>query len=371
MRLKELLKEDNAGVAERYDLALSRICQIPGEKTVPADYRSFFESAAELILQIAQIAALIQDDAYDALPLDIKKAYNKRLYRDIRPGHYEESYANPVYASECFGKKFGEVFSFLMAEIRTMIRPAYEGRMLDLTICMELFIEIYNAFESEELPSAKSIRDMIYWYVSDYSDIWMDYDMRASYDPGYDFIYHIVMDSDLSNEAYLYAYGDYIGSPEQKTAGLLNQKTEDEINDLAEAIVGSFLKKHGYETGNEDSETALNSHRKTPDISIGRTVTIDFPVGCERVTRAAVHILEVHGFQVIMRRVNVTEVNRHARTAGVNGVSPNPQYDTDHSHDGDFYSNKAYIERRASALRVLREKYRDLIELHEGVLAYI
>ena len=70
------------------------------------------------------------------------------------------------------GKEYGGLLSFLYAEIRGMIVYAFEGRTEYLDILMELFIEIYNQFE-EELPEEKSVKDILYWYASDYCDVFV------------------------------------------------------------------------------------------------------------------------------------------------------------------------------------------------------
>lgn len=53
--------------------------------------------------------------------------------------------------------------SLLYTELRGGIPFVFENRLDYLTIQNELFIEIYNSFEAEELPEYKTLKDMIYW----------------------------------------------------------------------------------------------------------------------------------------------------------------------------------------------------------------
>lgn len=51
-----------------------------------------------------------------------------------------------------------------------MIPYAVTYRVKEVTIYMELFIELYNIFEGEEI-SEKEVKEAIYWFESDYTDV--------------------------------------------------------------------------------------------------------------------------------------------------------------------------------------------------------
>ncbi len=59
---------------------------------------------------------------------------------------------------------------------------AYEKRKWDFTVAAELFAEIYNMFQ-DEIPKAETLRETLYWYVSDYSDEMAAYRVRESFRP--------------------------------------------------------------------------------------------------------------------------------------------------------------------------------------------
>lgn len=54
-----------------------------------------------------------------------------------------------------------------------MISNAFQGKLEEITLRMELFIEIYNQFEDRENLTKKSIHDMIYSFEKDNSEIFM------------------------------------------------------------------------------------------------------------------------------------------------------------------------------------------------------
>ena len=63
-------------------------------------------------------------------------------------------------------------------------------------------------------------------------------------DPGYDFFTSIVMDSDLSDNRYLYRYGSFIGENELRMADFLRGLPEEKIAAMARTFtedIGSDL----------------------------------------------------------------------------------------------------------------------------------
>ena len=151
---------------------------------------------------------------------------NEELYRDILPEHYETSYANPTFACEQFGSKYGKVLAFLYTEIRSLIPCAFEYRLMPIAVTSELFIEIYNYFEEENEFTYKDVKRAIYYFAHDYSEDYIEARMRETSDPTYTFAYDIIMNSDLDDLRYLYQYGDYITENEREIAKFLKSFPE-------------------------------------------------------------------------------------------------------------------------------------------------
>lgn len=202
MNVWEFWKEDNERIAERYQLSMERIMEIPSEETVGETCRDFFKRTACLIGEIRELIEKLQDGSLEQASLEELKRQNDRLYGDILPEHYHSSYGNPAYAAEKLGKEFGPLLSFLYAEIRNGIAYAYEGRLLEITAANEAFIEIYNLFENN-VPKAQEVKDVLYWYVSDYADQTVRSWLWERFDPEWSFAKDIIMESDLSDLRYL------------------------------------------------------------------------------------------------------------------------------------------------------------------------
>lgn len=352
MSYRDILKENNDSVSERYALVIERIREIPKEHTAAEAFQDYFKKTAQFILLVDEVAGYVDNDAYAGFPVDKLQNYNQKLYEDVIPENYDTSYANPAYAAVQFGKEMGQLLSFLYTELRGMIPYAHEGRKFDMTICMELFLEVYNAFEDEELPTAKSIKEMIYWFVSDYCDVTLEDMICTVYNPEMDFITDIVMHADFSNDAYLYQYGEYIGELELAAAHYLNhEKSQKDIDAMAKTMVEGYIR--GFNTLGIDRSSK-------------KTVNLRFNIGFERMMRSVILQFEGYGLKPVIWRSGMNAVSRKGGKTGVVSTGPNHQYDFDHRFDQALFLDKAYVQRRLSVLQIACEKYKTQMDAYAG-----
>ena len=109
---------------------------------------------------------------------------NDSLYRDILPEHYGESYGNPEYAAEKLGEDWGPLLSAFYAQFRGAIVFAYECRLTDITILFETLLELYGEFADAAghnpsgLPDIRNVKDVLYWFFSDYTYVTLTYRIR-------------------------------------------------------------------------------------------------------------------------------------------------------------------------------------------------
>lgn len=75
-----------------------------------------------------------------------------------------------------------------------MIVSAFEQRLEEIVVLAELFIEVYNAFEGEELPSYREIQQILYWFKSDYSELFLTERLEDQLNPDHDFAKKILME---------------------------------------------------------------------------------------------------------------------------------------------------------------------------------
>lgn len=354
MGYSELLREENEQMEERYGLAVERIAVfMTGDTNIAEPYLSYFQKTADFLQLIDQLkkdvdTADLKDAAFEEM-----KEYNHRLYEDILEENdaYASSYANPAYAVKMLGKEYGQMLCFLYTELRGCIIYVVEQRLFDLTIHMELFIEILCLFEADS-QTPKEVKDILYYFVSDYADQTVDYRTREILDPALDFAARIIMDSDLTDLRYLFQYGEYITDNEIRLAEFLNSMPEEEIEAMA------YTYTHGYEEGFRIAGI---------DLSKKRTVNIRYAIGQERMVRAAIRQFEKMGLAPVIYRAPIARVNRkQTLKPGFTGTSANKQYEYDHRMDDALFLDKAFVERKTVILRNAYESRKQLAKEYAG-----
>ena len=208
-------------------------------------------------------------------------------------------------------------------------------------------------FEEEELPTKSALRDVIYWYVSDYTDDTMEYRIREQVDPSLDFATDIVRNADLSDLRYLFRYGEYVTENEWKTAEFLNRLPQEEIDAMARTYTEGY--RIGFVLGNKD-------------LSKKKTVNIRYHLGFERMVRAAISQFEEIGLQPVIYRsaVHVADRNRRGLRVGYSGAVPNKQFDYDHREDPALFLDEDLVQRRLRAMQVAFEKHKTEANTHAG-----
>lgn len=349
-------KEENI-LMERFSLCRERISQIGEEGLPEAAFRDYFYRTAkqtELFIQEYLYAAEGKPEEAGMKELQER---NRRLYEDILPENYGKSYANPAFASAALGKEFGQILSFLAAELRSLIAFAYEQDVESMVIRMELFLEVYHAFvfageERKALPEYGEISDMIYWFASDYSETMLEKNMRSTFDWKEDFALTIIMDSDLTDLRYLYRFGEYITENELRMAGYLNTLSEEKIALMADTYT------EGYRIGFE--MTGKDIHKK-------KSVNIRYFLGFERVVRKAVENFRKIGLEsVIYRAPSSFLEGRKLSKNGFYGASANKQFDYDHEYDQALFYDKKFVHHRLENYRNALESVKELAAVHGG-----
>lgn len=351
MEYKKLFEEENESVQERFSLACERIRAFLADSKIKPPYLDYFKRMAEFVELLSDWKH--QVDTEDIWKQDMQsiQAYNHLLYEDILPESYATSYANPVYAVQQLGEDYGQLLSFVYTELRGGIVYVVENRLFDLTIHVELLVEILCLFE-EGVPEAKEIREIIYYFVSDYADRTVDYRTREILDPELSFATDIIMKSDPDDLRYLFRYGEYITENEIKLARFLNSMPQEEIDAMA------YTYTHGYEEGFRIAGI---------DLTKKKTVNIRYSIGQERMIRAAIGQFQQMGLTPVIYRAPVARINRRlALRPGYTATAANKQYDYDHRMDEALFLDKAFVERKVSVLLNAYEKRKQLAKEYAG-----
>ncbi len=337
---------------ERWQLASERVKEIAGNPEVDGKAGVYFQKTAEFLLLILEAKEKAESGALKEASLKELKAWNDRLYGDLAGDAYIRSYGNPAYAVAELTGEYGQILSFVYAELRGMIVYAYEGRTEEMLIFMELFLQIHSEFTGGSRPSGEQLLSDVYWFVSDYSDVLVTRRIQEQLDPSLSFARDIIMEADLTDPGYLYWFGEYVTDTQIQMSRYLAGLPEEEIKRIASVFT------EGYRIGFLVSQKPLE--RK-------KTVNIRYSLGFERIIRQAIKNFEAMGLETILYRAAVSRVNmREASRIGYCGPSPNKQYDYDHKGDAALFMDKAFAERKLGVVRTAYEKYRNLAKVHGG-----
>ena len=195
-------KYNNDSYRERHALSVERLRTLPFEESVEDSYIAYFRLVALFLLEVENVRIQVESGKWDQYNEEDMRQINEILYSDIVGDAYEKSYANPKYACSWFEPEMGRLLSFLYVEMRSGIPYAFEGRLDYLTILYELFIEVYTYFENCRAdgaePEIRRVRDIVYWYASDYCDVFLADRIKEQIDPSYSFAADIIENADLS-----------------------------------------------------------------------------------------------------------------------------------------------------------------------------
>ena len=336
----------------RYELAIERIENIKGENTVSEKYRDYFRTLADFALLVDKLKEKIENGEYYKFSIEELECWNTQLYDDILGEHYKTSYANPAFATEKFGIEYGRLLSFLYTELRGVIPYAFEKKTEYLDILFELFIEVYNQFEEENEPEYEHVRQTIYWYASDYCDVFLADRIKEQIDPEDNFAADLIMNSDFNDVRYLYYYGEYVSENEKRTAMHLNELPLETIQKMADVYT------EGYRIGFVN--TGKNLSKKA-------TVNIRYTLGFERVIRIAIENFRKMGLKPTIYRAGVSVLTKrqHLKIGYYGGIA-NKQYEYDHKDDQALILDRQFMERKLEVMRTTYEQYKDLARRHAG-----
>lgn len=325
-------KEENEAVKERYQLVMGRVSDIAkGEDTVPEKFREYFKEQAERLLLIKKLYDMSEKGEYRNKTEEELKSINDMLHQEIRD-NYDESYLNPRYMMNKIGEEYGKYLLWLGVHIRNLIEPALSVKLEVVVLYTELFVEIYNLFETEDL-SEKNLKDIQYWFRHDCNEIIIDY-IVADRDWNRDFATSIIMEADLRDTRYLYFYGTNISRNEIETSKLLAGLSQEMIDDMARTYTNGYIE--GFRVLGKD-------------LSKKGVVQIVYAIGFERVIRAAIKQFGEIGLKPIILSTDYTYTPACR------------QYGYDHRYLDAHLFDKCLKDRDVELYRVTFEKYKDFI----------
>ncbi len=361
MGYREIYSKDIEEIEERFEVVIERVKIIAtGESLLwkndapdnLGEFERFFRDSAEMLLKSTDIYEKVKAKDIEKLDLDEIKKLNSSLYTELSVENYEHSWTNYDYSTQMLGHEFGRLLCFLYTELRATIVYAYEERLSDITLLNELFVQVYSCFDDEWGATVAEIDEVIRYFYHDYSEVFVEQAVREVVDPELDFFTRIVMDSDLSDEKYLFKYGEYIDESTIRFAKFINSMPEAAVKKIADTYT------EGYRIGFEVTGK---------DLSKKKTVDVRYPIGMERVVRQAIHNFEKLGLRPTIYRSGFNAMTgRGVFIKGVFTKQPNRQFEFDHKNDKAAFLDKAFVARRLEVLTAAYENFKDMAKVHAG-----
>lgn len=362
-----LYSEEEEVYAERLELAegriselLEEICEKLGKRENLPDRREAFLRYFRCQFSFCNVCLKLNkylrsgNGVQDSL--EELRELNRGLYEEILPENYDTSWSNPAVCQKELGE-YGQFLCVLAAEMRAQIAACYERRAQELVIRQELLLEVYGSFESAfeeglEGPETEELQEILYWYVSDYSEVVAKRRVRGQVDPAEDFCTKIVMEADLSDDRFLYAYGEYVTEQEERMADYLRGLPEEKIQLIADTYTEGY--RIGFVLGRKD-------------LSKKKTVNIRYHLGFERIIRAAVNNFEKMGLKPVIYRQAVSILEgKGINRIGVYGAAANKQFDYDHKEDIGLVLDKRLVNRKLELLKNSFESNKERAYVHAG-----
>jgi leucyl aminopeptidase (aminopeptidase T) len=341
-------------MGERMELVAERLTQIaegtengavsaPGTETFGAaagiadaeELGAFFKAVSSYLLLQWEIAQKANQGALDTLSAAEGKSYNDGLYLPFFKENYMTSFANPAFAVQALGADNGTLLAAIFTKIAHLNLDVFEGNIRFLCIYAELVVELYNCFEDPEVTQ-NEIKSCVYSFMHDYSELFDEDRIQRLLNPDWDYAAKLLMEADLSDPAYLYRYGRFVGENEIKSAQYLNTFSEEEIQAMADTYTEGY--RIGFETTGKD-------------LSIKSVVDVRYPLGFERMVRKAVS--------------NFAKLNLRPVLAPFS-TSVNKQFDYDHKEDAALWMDKAYVERNLECFRSAFEACKEIAPGYGG-----
>ncbi len=335
--------KDMDGFRERYDLISCRIAQIPEEDGAPEPFRDYFVRTAKWCLLVFDRCQKLLDGRFFALSLEELEAEQEKLYSELKDDH-EDSYLDLTRAVGKLGKDHGRLLSFLREQLQSMVLWAMEGRWFELVVHCECFVEIYDLFLDEDLPSARQIQQAIYWFEHDYAPEFVTRRIGSQLDPGVSHLTEWIERVDTSSPEYLFSLGNYISDDTKKLSAFIETLPESQIRLIADTFT------EGYFRGFDVMGIPLEGKKY---------VSVRGSIGFERIFKVVIRNFRERGLEPVFFPADTLSLTRGNVPVGYVGMDVNPQRAFDHRQDSGLYMDKALWERKLWAQRMAYQTYRD------------
>lgn len=319
---EEYYKLYNSACENDYREALAKLDDIlrgmgmPKEKGFREKVFWFLRTQAEFIQRLCLLEQKRTSQYLSQASLADLEEDQRLMYQDILPGAYENSYANPAHAASVFGAELGSAIAAVAGVFREGIAHVDTHRRFCLLPLLRFYFALSYKMTHERVTAA-GLSQVIGKYKAETLEIGIGLQLHKRYssqDGG-------ELERVLNGEGpyNLYSAGVYVEDNALELWKFTEALPEEKITTMARALVEAY--KESF-------------YRERKDIRKKKSVGICYPLGMERVVKAAVPLF-------------TAEIGFAPFVEAALAVSPNRQYKYDHRYDWSMYLNEESADRKS------------------------
>jgi len=334
----------NAEIDADYQTTLQTVREIhrQTQHPNPSPKDSLFHTLTSFVLNAAQYEARLRPAYFQTRSFDELLHENHHVRDEIHPDNYETSFANPAYAVQQFGEKFGAIWSYFFSTLCARYRrAAAQHQRFRMVACHRVLIHTFQYVDANsEIDPPELIAHVTRLERESQVSHIVD-SIIQRHDPQYRYLLDIVEQADLDDPRYLFRYHNYISDYEIRIAHFLARYSPDKIRQLSEQIVKAYLA--GFEQNQKD-------------IQKKSTVSIFYPIGYERIIRPLLQRFRDVGLEPVLSETTSKVLNK--------------QYQYDHKFDLALFLDEAFVQSRIADHQAAVEQCKSLLTQLSGHVVF-
>ncbi|MBL6988954.1 MAG: aminopeptidase [Bacteriovoracaceae bacterium] len=339
--LQSMIDKKNESVKNSYLASITKIEKIQQDLAEKDDmFSQYFKKTIERILKCNSLEKNLNDEYFKSHTLEELKEQNHSLFSEILDDNYNTCYSNPSYTAELFGKELGPVLASFYASIFKYTSYAFTHKTYLMESWNQSFIEVYDAINADKKDKL-TLTSLVSKVDRDVNEEEMTMNVLRRFDVDSSIHTSIVMDSDLTDQKYLYRYGEYICDNEIKLSSFIQKFTQDKIDTLSKSMANAYVR--GFELGRKDMKKK-------------KSVAIYYYIGQERLVKSLVKEFEAVGLKSILSYAD--------------GTKPNRQYDYDYRFSHALFFNKEYSDQTYNTFNKVSSDNKQLLNEFSGAFFF-
>ena len=299
---------------------------------IDSEYKCYLKKLNNLILMITKTEEKYTLDYFKKHSFEQLKKENECLFYEILKDNYRESFANPDFCCDRFGKKLGKRLSFVYFKYLESKKYAFSHNTDILIRYLKFYDELNGVLLSGNI---NKIDEILNQFMLEIKLIEEEEIIKEEY--VFNIYNNVVTNDDLTNLKYLFKFGGYVNKSEIKMAEFLVSYPQEKIKKAAEIFVQAY--DRSFDRGQK-----RRKNRKFTKVI--------FNLGQEIFAREIIMKLEKLGYKPFISKILE--------------LGPNNQYKYDHRFDETLYIDTRYIKNIKNFYQTVIEKYSKYIKNYAG-----